>query len=184
MKRRILMPVLGTLVLLAACGEEKAAGAPPPPVALTRDAIGHYCGMTLVEHAGPKGQALLRDATAPVWFSSARDTIAFTYLAERPSAIRALYVSDMTKAESWDDPGATNWVDARQAFFVLGSARRGGMGAEEAVPFSDRAAADRFVTEHGGNVLTFTEVPRDWALGGEASGATAGPASAPARHAH
>lgn len=179
MKRRTLASVLGILVLLSACGEDEAAGALPPPVALTRDAVGHFCGMTLAEHAGPKGQALLRDAAAPVWFSSARDVIAFTYLAERPTAISALYVSDMAKAESWDDPGATNWVEARQAFFVLGSARRGGMGAEEAVPFSDRGAAERFVAEHGGNVLGFSEVPRDWALGGEAAGAPA-----PARHAH
>ncbi|MGK7871009.1 nitrous oxide reductase accessory protein NosL [Falsiroseomonas sp. E2-1-a20] len=177
----MLVPAFGILALLSACGDDEAANVPPPPVALTREAVGHFCGMTLVEHTGPKGQALLRDATAPVWFSSARDTIAYSHLAERPSAIRALYVSDMAKAQSWDDPGATNWVDARQAYFVLGSTRRGGMGAEEAVPFSDRGAAERFVAEHGGHVLAFAEVPRDWALGGEASMA---PAPAPARHVH
>jgi copper chaperone NosL len=167
---------------LAACGDDDAAAAPPPPAALTREAVGHFCGMTLVEHAGPKGQVLLRGTDQPIWFSSARDAIAFTHLAEEPKAIRAIYVSDMGKAQDWDDPGATNWVDARRAFFVLGSDRRGGMGAEEAVPFSDRAAAQRFVAEHGGRVLTFTEVPRDWALGGEASGAGGGEAgdSAPA----
>ena len=167
---------------LAACGDDDAAAAPPPPAALTREAVGHFCGMTLVEHAGPKGQVLLRGTDQPIWFSSARDAIAFTHLAEEPKAIRAIYVSDMGKAQDWDDPGATNWVDARRAFFVLGSDRRGGMGAEEAVPFSDRAAAQRFVAEHGGRVLAFTEVPRDWALGGEASsaGGGGGGGSAPA----
>jgi copper chaperone NosL len=163
---------------LAACDDEQAAAAPPPPAALTGDAVGHFCGMTLVEHAGPKGQALLRGEAQPVWFSSARDTIAYTRLAESPRTIAALYVSDMAKAQSWDDPGATNWVDARRAFYVLGSDRRGGMGAEEAVPFSDRAAADRFAAEHGGRVLTFDEVPGDWALGGEA--AAAAPERSPA----
>jgi copper chaperone NosL len=160
-------------------------------VALTREAIGHYCGMALVEHPGPKGQILLRGREAPVWFSSARDTIAFTLLDEEPKAIRAIYVSDMAKAPSWDAPGATNWVDARQAWFVLGSDRRGGMGAEEAVPFSDQAAAERFAAEHGGRAVRLADVPRDWVLGGvggAAPGAAAPeppPADAPApRHSH
>jgi copper chaperone NosL len=147
--------------------------------------------MLLAEHPGPKGQILLRGAEdRPVWFSSARDAIAFVHLAEEPRAIRAIYVSDMTKAEDWDDPGATNWVEARRAHFVIGSSRRGGMGAEEAVPFSDRATAERFAALHGGRVLAFGAVPRDWALGGEAA-EPAGPVPAPsppggeaARHAH
>lgn len=109
--------------------------------------------MTLVEHSGPKGQALLRvREDRPVWFSSARDAIAFPHLAEAPKTIRAIYVSDMAKAESWDDPGASNWVEARRAAFVFGSSRRGGMGADEAVPFSDRGAAGRFAAAHGGRV--------------------------------
>ncbi|PWS35909.1 copper resistance protein CopZ [Falsiroseomonas bella] len=188
MKRRDVVPLAALLALasLAGCDDEQAAAAPPPPAALTGDAVGHFCGMTLVEHAGPKGQALLRGEAQPVWFSSARDTIAYTRLAESPRNIAALYVSDMAKAESWDDPGATNWVDAHRAFFVLGSDRRGGMGAEEAVPFSERSAAERFAAEHGGRVLTFDEVPRDWALGGEAAGAAAaaerGPGERAAEH--
>ena len=183
-------PLLSALALLAtllvaACGEDEAAATPPPPVALTQDAIGHYCGMALVEHDGPKGQILLRGNDRPVWFSSARDALAFTMLAEESKAIRAIYVSDMAKAESWAQPGVTNWVEARRAHFVLGSDRRGGMGAEEAVPFSDPAAAERFVAEHGGRVLAFAAVPRDWALGD--GGTVPRPPDQPAvspRHAH
>lgn len=177
---------LAALLVLAACGEDETAAAAPPPVALTRDAVGHFCGMTLAEHPGPKGQALLRGREdQPIWFSSARDAIAFTHLAEAPKTIRALYVSDMAKAASWDDPGAGNWVEARHAVFVLGSNRRGGMGAEEAVPFSDRGAAERFAAQHGGRVLALAEVPREWALGGASVDAVAGAReAAPARHGH
>jgi copper chaperone NosL len=185
-------PFLALLAALfaAGCGEEKSAAAPPPPAALTAEATGHFCGMALVEHPGPKGQILLRGNDRPVWFSSARDALAFRLLDEEAKAIRAIYVSDMARAESWDDPGATNWVAARRAHFVLGSDRRGGMGAEEAVPFSDHAAAERFAAEHGGRVLSFAEIPRDWVLG---DGGAPAPAPSPAepptaapsqRHAH
>jgi copper chaperone NosL len=154
------------LLLVAACDDgDKAAANPPPPATLTREAVGHYCNMALLEHPGPKGQIILRGDNRPVWFSSARDTVAFTLLGEESKAFRAIYVSDMARAESWENPGATSWVEARQAWFVLGSDRRGGMGAEEAVPFSDRAAAGRFAAEHGGRVLRMAELPRDWVLG-------------------
>jgi copper chaperone NosL len=185
------LPVLLALfgLVLAGCDDaDKAAAELPPPVALTKEAIGHFCGMTLVEHPGPKGQILLRGDARPVWFSSARDAIAFTRLDEESKAIRAIYVSDMGRAASWEEPGGTNWVEARRAWFVLGSDRRGGMGAEEAVPFSARDAAERFAAEHGGRVLRLAEVPQDWVLGDAGAGPAASPEPAPPRdvaaHAH
>jgi copper chaperone NosL len=156
--------LVGTLAL-SACEERTSAQAPPPPVTLTQSAIGHYCGMNVSEHAGPKGQIILASRGDPVWFSSARDAISFTLLPEEPKDIRAIYVSDMGTAPSWDDPGSANWTDARQASFVIGSSRKGGMGGDEAVPFADRAAAEKFATENGGRVVAFAEVPRDYVLG-------------------
>lgn len=180
--RRLPVLVLAFLaLLLPGCDKEEDAVQVPPPMTLTREAAGHFCGMGLVEHPGPKGQILLRGDDRPVWFTSARDTAAFTLLDEESKAIRAIYVSDMGKAPSWEEPGAANWVEARQAWFVLGSDRRGGMGAEEAVPFSDRAAADRFAADHGGRVLRLAELPRDWVLGdiGGAAEAARQPPPAP-----
>ena len=94
--------------------------------------------MNVLEHTGPKGQIILASRKEPVWFSSARDAISFTMLPEEPKDIRAIYVSDMAKAPNWEKPGADNWVDAQQAFFVIGSRMQGGMGGDEAVPFSDK----------------------------------------------
>ena len=96
--------------------------------------------MNVLEHTGPKGQIILASRKEPVWFSSARDAISFTMLPEEPKDIRAIYVSDMAKAPNWDQPGTTNWVDAKQASFVIGSQMKGGMGGDEAVPFSDKGA--------------------------------------------
>lgn len=168
--------LLGALLgasILAGCQGEKTAEAPPPPRELTAAAIGHFCGMNVQEHAGPKAQILLRSRPEPIWFTSARDAFSFTMLPEEAKDIRAIYVSDMGKAPSWEEPGNANWIDARGAFFVTGSRARGGMGAEETVPFSDRAAAEKFAAENGGRVASFAEIPREYVLGsGEASAAS------------
>jgi copper chaperone NosL len=164
MRRAALAGMLLGALALAGCNDKKTAEVPAPHV-LTASAIGNYCGMNVLEHAGPKGQIILASRTEPVWFSSARDAIAFTMLPEEPKDIRAIYVSDMAKAPNWEEPGANNWVDAKQAFFVVGSRVKGGMGADEAVPFSDRGAAHKFAAENGGRVLAFAEVPRDYVLG-------------------
>ena len=171
MKRRALvLGVVFGIAGLAGCNEE-VAQAPPQPHELTPAAIGHYCGMNVLEHAGPKGQIILASRIDPIWFSSARDAIAFMMLPEEPKDVRAIYVSDMAKAPSWEDPGANNWVDARQALFVIGSKVKGGMGAPETVPFSSRAVADKFAAVNGGQVVTFDDIPRDYVLGSEPSAA-------------
>ena len=166
-KIALLLALTGALAL-SGCNDEKTAEAPPPPQEMTASAIGRYCGMNVMEHPGPKGQIILASQKEAVWFSSARDAISFTLLPEEPKDIRAIYVSDMAKATNWENPGATNWVDAKQAAFVIGSRLKGGMGGEEAVPFSDRSAADRFASENGGRVVAFAEVPKDYVLGGTA----------------
>ncbi|MBI5166039.1 MAG: nitrous oxide reductase accessory protein NosL [Magnetospirillum sp.] len=148
---------------LAACGEETENAAVPPPVPIPAEAIGHFCAMTVAEHRGPKGEIFLASRAEPVWFTSARDALAFTMLPEEPKDIRAIYVSDMAKSSSWDHPDA--WVEARKAFFVLGSDRRGGMGTPEAVPFSTRAAAAAVAAAHGGRVATLAQIGPDDVLG-------------------
>lgn len=156
---------------LSACGK-KQAEAPPPPVAIPADAIGHYCNMLLAEHAGPKGEVILKGKDQPVWFSSARDAVAFTLLPEEPKDFVAVYVSDMGKSSSWERPDA--WIEARRALFVVGSNRTGGMGAAEAVPFSERPAAEAFATANGGQVVDFQHLPHDYILGPGVGGGHAG----------
>lgn len=169
--RTLLAAVLMSLAaLVSACGEEEKAEIPPPQ-ALPATAVGHYCGMLVAEHSGPKGQIILKSREAPIWFSSARDAFAFTMLPEEAKDVRAIYVSDMAKAPSWDEPGATNWIEARSAHYVIGSSMKGGMGADEAVPFSDPEAAARFAREHGGKVVRFQDVPVEYVLGGEGADA-------------
>lgn len=163
MRPRLLFCIF-PLLLLAGCIDE-APTVPPAPVELTRDATGYFCSMTVSEHPGPKGQIFLKRASSPIWFSSVRDTVAFTILPEESADIAAIYVSDMGRAVSWDRPGADNWINAYKAYYVIGSTKRGGMGAPEAVPFAERTAATDFALEFGGTVMAFNEIPKDAVLG-------------------
>jgi copper chaperone NosL len=157
----------------AGCNEESTAELPPPHE-LTDTAIGNYCGMTLVEHSGPKGQIILASRDEPVWFSSARDAFAYTMLPEEPKDIRAIYVSDMAKAQSWEKPGTKNWIDAKKAYYVIGSRLKGGMGADETIPFSGKGAAEQFTAGNGGRVVGFADVPTDYVLGSGGPAASTG----------
>ena len=156
------LSVLLFVLLLAACEKNQIVEAPPAQK-LTRDANGYYCLMTVVNHSGPKGQIILTDKSQSLWFTSVRDTIAFTLSPEEPKNIAAIYVNDMTEA-NWDNPGADNWIDARNAWYVLGSDRSGGMGAPEAVPFSTKENAELFSSAQGGSVYSFESIPQEYIL--------------------
>ena len=164
MRHRLMITVLAAL-LLSACGEDEQLhlAKAPAPDALTRDAIGYYCNMIVADHLGPKGQVLISGRDEPLWFSSVRDTIAFTLLPEEPKNIAAIYVNDMGRA-SWDHPQADTWIDARKAWYVIGSSRVGGMGAPETVPFAAKADAESFANQHGGRTVAFADVPADYVL--------------------
>jgi copper chaperone NosL len=155
--------VIAAGLALTACREERAA-APPAPVAMTAEALGHYCQMNLTEHPGPKAQVHLEGLPAPLFFSQVRDAIAYERMPEQSHAIRAIYVTDMAAAPSWQSPGIDNWVAAQKALYVVGSKVAGGMGAQELVPFSDRAAAQAFVGKNGGEIRSLTEIPDEQVL--------------------
>ncbi|HET6466745.1 MAG TPA: nitrous oxide reductase accessory protein NosL [Geminicoccaceae bacterium] len=155
------------ILLLAACGEGEEAATPPAPVEPARSDIGYYCGMIIVDHPGPKAQIFLANREQPLWFTQVRDAIAFTRLPEEPRDIRAVWLNDMARAGSWEAPAPGAWIAAGEAWYVLGSDRRGGMGAPEAVPFGTEAAAHAFAAAHGGRVLRLDEIRDDEVLGGE-----------------
>ncbi|MFN3547068.1 MAG: nitrous oxide reductase accessory protein NosL [Mesorhizobium sp.] len=158
---RLLLAVIA-VVALSACKEEAAVR--PPPVAMTAEALGHYCQMNLLEHPGPKAQVHLAGLDAPLFFSQVRDAIAYQRMPEQSHAILAIYVSDMGAAPSWDDPGADNWISAHDAVFVVGATIAGGMGAPELVPFADRAAAADFLARNGGEMLALSSIPEEAVL--------------------
>jgi copper chaperone NosL len=154
--------LLGAIVSWS-CSDKQAVTAPAPQE-LTADAVGYFCNMTVIEHQGPKGQIFLTDREQPLWFTSVRDTLAFTLLPGEPKNIAAIYVTDMGRA-TWDAPEPGTWMDARTAFYVLGSDRVGGMQVPEVVPFAKKEDAEQFIKRHGGVMSAFDSIPRESVVG-------------------
>ncbi len=157
------IPLLCCMLIVSACGSETSVDK-PNPVAMSQDALGHYCQMNLSEHPGPKAQVHLEGLPAPLFFAQVRDAIAYQRMPEQSHSIRAIYVSDMAKAGSWNNPGIDNWAPAEDAFYVVGSRVPGGMGAAELVPFGDPGAAEKFIEANGGALLKLSQIPDEMVL--------------------
>ena len=149
--------LLVAALALSACKEEVAQNLAPQD--MNAETLGHYCQMNLLEHPGPKAQVFLEGMPAPLFFSQVRDAIAYVRAPEQVAPILAVYVNDMGRqGATWDKPGDGNWIVADKAFYVVGSAREGGMGAPETVPFSTREQAQAFALVEGGHVLALAEI--------------------------
>lgn len=155
--------VLALALGLAACGEDDQTAEAPPPVTPTRDAVTYFGRMILVDHQGPKAQIHLKSQQEPLWFPAVRDAKAFTLLPGEAKDVTAIYVTDMAAADGWDHP--RTWAPAEGLIYVIRSSRVGGMGQPEAVPFSDRAAAEAFAEDYGGDLVSWEEIPEDYVIG-------------------
>ncbi len=162
--RTLIFAVLLPALFLAGCKEEDTPAAKPGPAVLTDSAIGHYCQMVVLDHPGPKAQIFLAGEDEPLWFDQVRDGLAYLRSPEKTGEIAAFYVSDMAVAPSWEEPGVENWIEAEEAWFVVGSDARGGMGAPEMVPFGSEEAARDFAASRGGEVMRLDDIPAEAAL--------------------
>jgi copper chaperone NosL len=147
--RAVLLSFALCLGLMACSKEPQQIAAPREP---GPDASGFYCRMALAEHKGPKGQILPKGWSDPLWFSSVRD--ALTYVEQDIVSDRELagfWVNDMAQG-TWEKPAPGAWVEAKSAWYVLGSSKSSGMGGSEAVPFKERVAAEDFAHANGGVV--------------------------------
>ncbi|RLQ20506.1 copper resistance protein CopZ [Seongchinamella sediminis] len=155
---------------LFACADDSMT-VKPAPEPVTRDDTGYFCGMIVEDHAGPKSQIFVAGEPDPLWFTTARDGVAFQRLPEETRPILAFYVSAVDLG-GWDHPehDLASMIDAERAWFVIGSDRKGSMGAPEVIPFSEEPAALAFAEQFGGEVRRLAEIPGDYILGASQSG--------------
>lgn len=159
---RLVLPLVA-LALLTGCKQDVVQDI--SPVEMTAETLGHYCQMNLLEHPGPKAQVFMQGYPAPLFFSQVRDAIAYIRAPEQVAPVLAVYVNDMgVKGATWDRPGDGNWIAADGAYYVVGSAKTGGMGAPETVPFSSAESAAAFAMAEGGHVLNLNSIADDMVL--------------------
>ncbi len=158
----VLLPLLALATLmLAACDRQVGFDERAQAVALTEDTLCFYTGLRLSDFAGPKAQLHFTGDT-PRFYA---DTIKMLHVMLNPDpragAVRAAFVQDMSDSD-WYAPG-DRWIDARDAWYVEGSALIGPLGPTLA-SFSSQMAAERFAAEHGGATLRFADVTADMVI--------------------
>ena len=154
----------GILVLalagLVACSEtEEVAAEKPDPVHFESGDECHVCGMVITRFPGPKGEAITERDQSVRKFCSTREMLAWVLQPENVNREHTLYVHDMAET-SWEAPDDTALIDAREAWFVAGSGQNGAMGPTLA-SFAVKSEAEAFASDHGGEVLAFSEVRMD-----------------------
>lgn len=142
--------------LLAACGNQADTGV--APVEISQDSSCALDGMLLADYPGPKAQIHYAGQAHPSFFCDTLELFNVLLAGEQVRAMRAVYVQDMGRAD-WNTPQG-HWIDAKTAFYVLGSKRHGSMGPTIG-SFAQEADARKFTTEHGGKVLRFAEITVD-----------------------
>lgn len=149
-----LLPLLLGALLLTACGEPAK---PALPREIAADTSCSLDGMILLDFPGPKAQ-IHYDQGDPDFFCDTREMFSIFLRPEQKKRIVAIFTQDMGKAD-WTRPEG-QWIDAKTAFYVVGSPRRGSMGPT--VPsFAREADARKFAEQYGGKVLPFAEVSID-----------------------
>ncbi|MDN6319744.1 MAG: nitrous oxide reductase accessory protein NosL [Marinobacter sp.] len=144
-------------VLLSGCsGEAEKVAEKPAPVHFESGDECHVCGMSVTRFPGPKGEVITEKEQTVHKFCSTRDMFAWALQPENIRRKHTLYVHDMSQTE-WASPDDAALIDARDAFFVVGSEREGAMG-QTLASFSEESAAHDFMVEHGGEVLRYEAI--------------------------
>ena len=148
------------LVLLAACTKAVPQAVAQEP---TGDTACSLDGMVLQDFAGPKAQIHYAEGK-PDFFCDLLEMFTALLVPEQKRLVAATFVQDMGKTD-WEHPSA-NWILAKDAYYVVGSKKRGSMGPTFG-SFSNVQDAEKFVKMEGGKVLQFGQITPDMAnLGG------------------
>lgn len=144
--------------LLAACGQNSTSTVTPKEIA--QDTYCALDGMLLADYPGPKAQIHYAGQPEPEFFCDTTEMFSLLLKPEQARKVSAAYVQDMDKAD-WAAPEGA-WIDAKAAFYVVGSKKRGAMGPT--IPsFGTREGAQKFATAEGGKVYPYADITADMA---------------------
>ncbi|MDP5293377.1 nitrous oxide reductase accessory protein NosL [Oceanimonas sp. CHS3-5] len=146
-------------LLLAGCGEPGADALARQAVAIEQGDECHLCGMVISRFPGPKGEAYEQGVEEVRKFCSTRDLLNWALEPENRHARQEIWVHDMSEVP-WEQPDDEHFINAETAWYVVGSSQAGAMGPTPA-SFGDRAVADAFAGQYGGEVLGFEQLTLD-----------------------
>jgi copper chaperone NosL len=142
------------MLALIACNRPAEPVAPQEIKAATACSLD---GMVLADFPGPKAQ--IHYATGePDFFCDTFEMFSIYLQPEQKKRITGIFTQDMGKAD-WDKPTG-NWIDAKQAYYVMGSKKNGSMGPTLG-SFAHQQDAESFAKQFGGKVLRFDQVTFD-----------------------
>lgn len=160
MLRKLLLSIV--LVTVIGCSEQsEQQQVIHQAVAIESSDECHLCGMLITNFSGPKAELFRKgvteaDGNSVKKFCSTRDMFSFYLDPENKRNVTTILVHDMSKAP-WNAPNDSYFIDARKAWYVVGSDKTGAMGKTLA-SFSAKTDADAFATEFGGTVIDFNAV--------------------------
>ncbi|MCR4942586.1 MAG: nitrous oxide reductase accessory protein NosL [Campylobacter sp.] len=114
-------------------------------IKVPKDARCPVCGMIVAKH--PQWVAMIENGKEKIYFDGVKDMMKFYF--QNDKKFDKLFVSDYYKLHK---------IDAKTAFFVIGSNVYGPMG-DELIPFKTEEEAQSFAGEHAGKkILSFDEI--------------------------
>ncbi len=157
--KKVFFPVLifmflSLSIFLAGCSSKKTRL--PLPRKVLSSTTSQLCGMFLKQYPGPEAQMIYKNGRT-YFFCDTVELFQWMHLkdiADRGVPL-AIYVQDMTN-NSWNHP-EDHFINAKKAYYVIGSKRMGCMGVTFA-SFSSKEAANKFIVKFGGKVYKFNEI--------------------------
>ena len=144
---------------LIACTDNKQQTMLKKAVAIESADECHLCGMMIKEFAGPKGELYKKESDNIQKFCSTRDMFSYYLDPENKRNVAQLFVHDMSKTP-WESPEDSYFIDAKKAWYVADSEKKGAMGKTLA-SFAKKEDAIAFAKKFGGKVLSFEQITID-----------------------
>lgn len=142
-------------VALVGCGDKSANEHRHGAEEITAETTCELDGMSLADYPGPKAQIQYADQDHASFFCDTVELFSMLLEGEQVRPLRAVFVQDMGQAD-WDNPKG-HWINAKTAFYVVGSEREGSMGKTIA-SFAKKEDAENFAKTYGGKVFAFADI--------------------------
>ncbi len=155
-KQIFVMAVFVCSVLLIGCSKSEQQATVRQAAVIESGDECHLCGMLISNFPGPKGETYIKTSDRVKKFCSTRDLFSFILDPEYRHQVKEIYVHDMSKVP-WGSPDDGYFIDARLAWYVVGSTQTGAMGSTLA-SFSQQSDAIAFSVEFGGKVHPFSDI--------------------------